>query len=232
MLDKLLESRAHRGRSATGVAASVCAHTALIAAAVYATAQARSAPTTNEVARQVYYVPSKELLTQPSSPARPATTPMPSHERPILRFFDVPTIDVTVPSLDMSNATTTPSDFGGSGIGPDPSDHSPGGGALAGQPLRADQVERQVEMRQGNAAPIYPPMLREAGVEGKVIATFVVNEQGWAEDSTVSFSSSDNPLFEEAVRLALKRMRFTPAEVGGRKVRQLVQMPFMFTLRK
>jgi len=27
-------------------------------------------------------------------------------------------------------------------------------------------------------------------------------------------------------------MRFVPAEIGGRKVRQLVQMPFVFTLNR
>jgi protein TonB len=34
------------------------------------------------------------------------------------------------------------------------------------------------------------------------------------------------------VRVALRRMRFIPAEVGGVKVRQLVQMPFVFTLSR
>ena len=40
MLETLLESRAHSQRSAGGAIASVAAHTAIIAAAVYATAQA------------------------------------------------------------------------------------------------------------------------------------------------------------------------------------------------
>jgi periplasmic protein TonB len=34
------------------------------------------------------------------------------------------------------------------------------------------------------------------------------------------------------VRTALRRMRFVPAQIGGKKVRQLVQMPFVFTLQK
>jgi protein TonB len=65
-----------------------------------------------------------------------------------------------------------------------------------------------------------------------VVAVFVVDESGRAEQSGVRFVRSDNRLFEEAVRAALREMRFAPAEVGGRKVRQLVQMPFVFTLRK
>jgi protein TonB len=65
-----------------------------------------------------------------------------------------------------------------------------------------------------------------------VIALFVVSEAGRVEPATVRFTLSDNPLFEDAVKSALERMRFVPAEVGGRKVRQLVQMPFVFTLTR
>jgi outer membrane biosynthesis protein TonB len=43
---------------------------------------------------------------------------------------------------------------------------------------------------------------------------------------------SDSPLFDEAVRSALGRMRFAPAEIAGRKVRQLVEMPFVFALSR
>jgi periplasmic protein TonB len=231
MLDKLLESRARRRRPVTGVVVSVCAHTALIAAAVYATAQARNAPAATDVTRPIYFVPSKDLVTQPSTRANPAADPTRSHERPILRFFDVPTMDVKVPSIDMSSATTNPNDFGASRLatkGPEGFASDVGNG----QVFRADQVERQVETKPGNRPPVYPRLLQETGTEGKVIATFVVNEGGFAEDSTVMFVASDNALFGDAVRAALKRMRFIPAEAGGRKVRQLVQMPFVFTLRK
>jgi periplasmic protein TonB len=65
-----------------------------------------------------------------------------------------------------------------------------------------------------------------------VLAMFVVNENGRVEDSTVKFVSSSNLLFQDAVRVALRRMRFIPAEIGGKPVRQLVQMPFVFTLQK
>jgi len=64
------------------------------------------------------------------------------------------------------------------------------------------------------------------------MAQFVVDESGRAEVDSVLFLRSDNRLFEEAVRSVLPRLRFTPAEIGGRKVRQLVQMPFVFTLNK
>ena len=44
--------------------------------------------------------------------------------------------------------------------------------------------------------------------------------------ATFKVLKSDNDLFSNAVKNALQRMRFLPAEVGGRKVKQLVQQPF------
>jgi protein TonB len=98
--------------------------------------------------------------------------------------------------------------------------------------LMADQVDRQVHLVDGSPAPRYPNALRVAGVEGQVVAVFVVNERGRAELGSLRFTSSDNALFEAAVRDALATLVFAPAEVGGRKVRQLVQMPFVFRLSR
>jgi len=39
-------------------------------------------------------------------------------------------------------------------------------------------------------------------------------------------------LFTNSVKQALSGMRFYPAEIGGRKVKQLVQQPFNFTLTR
>jgi len=43
---------------------------------------------------------------------------------------------------------------------------------------------------------------------------------------------TDNPLFEQSVRHALARMRFSPAEANSRKVRQLVQQLYTFALTR
>ena len=69
-------------------------------------------------------------------------------------------------------------------------------------------------------------------MEGEVVAVFVVDDQGRVEAGSISFLRSDNAQFEREVRATLREMRFIPAEVGGRKVRQLVQMPFVFKLSR
>ena len=47
---------------------------------------------------------------------------------------------------------------------------------------------------------------------------------------TFKVLKATNDLFANAVRSALPNMRFYPAEVGGKKVKQLVQQSFQFKL--
>ena len=61
---------------------------------------------------------------------------------------------------------------------------------------------------------------------------FIVDELGRPVHGSIRVVQSDNDLFADAVKVALGRLRFTPAEVGGKKVSQLVQMPFVFTLNR
>jgi protein TonB len=95
-----------------------------------------------------------------------------------------------------------------------------------------DQVDRQAALLSGTSALTYPEPLRRSRVGGQVVAIFIVETDGHVEADSVHFARSDNALFEEVVLTALQRMRFSPAEIGGRKVRQLVQMPFVFAIRK
>jgi TonB family protein len=93
------------------------------------------------------------------------------------------------------------------------------------------QVERPAIADTNNVPPTYPNDLRASKREGQVVAKFVVDTTGRADMSTFEVMKSDHPLFSEAVWKALPGYRFHPAELGGRKVKQLVQMPFNFTVR-
>jgi protein TonB len=72
--------------------------------------------------------------------------------------------------------------------------------------------------------------MRRDGIEGEVLAQFVVDTLGHAEMSTFTLLRSTAPEFTNAVRVTLPVINFSPAEVSHRKVRQLVQMPFEFCL--
>ena len=94
------------------------------------------------------------------------------------------------------------------------------------------QVEKPVVTAPNSQQPRYPEMLRSAGIGGQVLAEFVVGADGLVETGSFRVVQSDNEGFSEAVRSALPRMRFVPAEVGGVAVRQLVQQPFSFAIVK
>jgi protein TonB len=228
MLERLLESRVRRERSLTGTATSVVAHSALIGAAVFATARARpriEKPETPDV-RAIYFAP----LPAPHSVS---THPASAHPPPVHAWVFVdPVVKVNVPVIDVVPGLSAPvteprggSPFNGSAV-------RVAGGMPAGDTFTSEQVERQVSLEAGSQPPRYPESLRSAGIEGTLTARFVVNVNGRVDPDSVVFVRSGNSLFEAAVRSSLARMRFVPAEVGGRKVRQLVEMPFVFTLNK
>jgi len=90
------------------------------------------------------------------------------------------------------------------------------------------QVERPVRLRPEQPHPRYPESMRKSGIQGEVLAQFVVDTLGQADMSTFKVLRSTAIEFTNAVRGALPQMSFFPAELQNRKVRQLVQMPFNF----
>ena len=62
-----------------------------------------------------------------------------------------------------------------------------------------------------------------------MIVEFVVDIDGKADMGTFGAVLSTNNRFTDAVRQAVTAARFTPAWLGGRRVRQLVQLPFTFS---
>lgn len=93
------------------------------------------------------------------------------------------------------------------------------------------QVEHPATQIPGTGTPTYPSALQAAGVEGTVIAQFVVNTDGTVDPRTFKALESPHELFTASVRRALADMRFTPAEAGGHRVKQLVQQPFVFAVK-
>ncbi|HEY6829919.1 MAG TPA: M56 family metallopeptidase [Gemmatimonadaceae bacterium] len=94
------------------------------------------------------------------------------------------------------------------------------------------QVEKPGSPRPGNVAPRYPDELRDARIEGEVLVQFVLDTLGRPDMDTFKVLRSTHDLFTNTVKSSLPNMLFYPAEVGGRKVKQLIQMPFNFNLTK
>jgi TonB family protein len=95
----------------------------------------------------------------------------------------------------------------------------------------AEQVDSVARLDQSHPPDIdYPPSLRAAHIEGRVLAEFVVDTLGRVEPDRFGIVGSTDPLFSDAVRSAIRGASYTPAIRGGRRVRQLVRQPFEFRL--
>ena len=109
------------------------------------------------------------------------------------------------------------------GTGSTPSTGQPGGmGTLF--------PEEQAEVLSG-PLPIYPDLLRQAGVQGRVVLEAVVDTIGRVLAQSISVVSATNPGFVDPARQALQATLFRPATVGGKTVRMLVRIPYEFALR-
>lgn len=93
------------------------------------------------------------------------------------------------------------------------------------------QVESAAALKQGTMQPVYPATLKSAGIDGEVLAQFVVDAEGKVDLETFKALKSTHVLFTASIRDALEQAVFTPALVGGRPVKQLLQLPFMFSIK-
>src|SRR5436305_6048026 len=239
MFDNLIESKAKKQRRAGGVIFSAVLHVAVITAAVYGTLQAKDA-IEKPKAEKVEFVEMKKK-DEPPPPKDEPKPPPPDVvvKAPPPKGFQVLAAPIKIPDvlpdIDLSKKVTNEEDFTGKGVA--------GGiakGVVGGTPQPVSdnqtyfefQVEKQVSVTPDNPRPRYPDMLRSSNVEGEVLAQFVVDTTGRADMSQFKVLKSTHDLFTNAVRAALPQMKFYPAEVGGKKVKQLVQMPFQFNLSK
>lgn len=95
------------------------------------------------------------------------------------------------------------------------------------QTYLSTQVETPAKLKNARP-PQYPPRLRTSRVEGEVLVQFIVDERGRPQMDSFKVLRSSNAEFTEAVRRTVEAATFFPAEIGGQKVKQLVQLPFKF----
>ncbi len=111
------------------------------------------------------------------------------------------------------------------------------------------QLDEPVQQVTGSGRPTYPAAQKAAGIEGTILAQFIVGTDGAVEaesfkvlkgsitggDATVKTTTGterDVAAFEAAVRDAIASARYVPGKLHGTPVRQLVQQPFVFALAK
>lgn len=236
MFNQLLESKAKKEKMAGATVVTTILYAGVITLAVWATADAgiKKDKTSNQSVKFVEIKkepPKEEPKDKPPPPKEVVVKPPPPKGFQVLR---APVkIDVKIPEIDLSKSVTNEADFSGKGVKGGIASGVVGGTAIVtNQTYFEFQVEKPAQAASGNPSPRYPEVLKSSGVEGKVMAQFVVLETGRADMDTFKILSSDNDLFSSAVKNVLPQMRFLPAEIGGKKVRQLVQLPFEFKINR
>ena len=208
-------------RSASAVV-SVVAHALLIGAAVAATTRPASIEA-DWIENRVYYLPPPDR-----APSQAGS---------------VETIKYVELAPEGSGAG-----FGSGGLGTEaPHESSPSLGDLGRDTTNTNsaptlaggdsvftqlEVDSTVSRYPGSAAPAYPIEMLKQGVQGSVMTQYVVDTTGFADTTSLRVLQSTNEDFATAVRAALPYMRFFPAKVGSKKVRQLVEQQCSFKIEQ
>jgi TonB family protein len=198
---------------------SLTVHTGLIAAAVYGTLQSGPRDLTVKVDTTVVL-----LTPEPKVP-----DPQPVQIAEPLRGFQtvvVPTvIPNTVPPVDLVEHFD-PKDYTGVGVE---------GGRADGVRPRDEVVYSEAVVEERPAllsapAPFYPPILRQAGIQGRVVLAAIVDTLGRAEPGSIKIVASANPAFDTPTVTWILGAQFRPARVHGQAVRVHITMPVDYAL--
>jgi len=226
MFNTLIASKPVTKRTFGGAIISMLLHAAVLFVAVVVTLHAGQKVKEIVKAEEVKFAETKKPpppeATKP--PDMPAAPPPPKGFQVLQAPVNIPD---KIPDVDLSKATTDEADFSGKGVQGGTS-KGVEGGTPTDQPLFEFQVEKPVLPRDGNPNPKYPSILETSRVEGDVTVQFVVDTLGKAEMNTFKIIKASNELFAQEIRRVLPFWRFYPAEAGGHKVKQYVQLPIRF----
>ena len=72
---------------------------------------------------------------------------------------------------------------------------------------------------------LYPRMLQDAGIGGRVVLEFVIEADGTVDKNSVKVVESSHEQFGDVSTQVVERFRFRPGIYQNREVRVLVRMP-------
>jgi protein TonB len=217
-------------RAAPGSMLSLAIHGLLLGGAIVATTKP------NDVARPIDTDTIPIVLPQPVAPARgPVAPALPVLDRPPVgsrTVIPVVRIPTGIPPVDPA-APWNPADWTGRGRENGVARGGPGGtGPL---PVSLERVYVQAVVDEPplllSGPPLrYPPLLRDAGIEGEVVVEVVIGVDGRPEVGTLRVIRSSNHAFEKAARAALGEFVYRPGRMGGEAVRVLIRQPVRFEI--
>jgi periplasmic protein TonB len=226
----LLESEKHAGKAAAGSAASIALHVVVLVFAIAVTSHAGAGSKRNDA---VYiplpqWRPEVRMVTQPvakhisnATPNIPAIAVAVPTVIPTI--MPAPTISTDIPTSIGTASTALP----GSPTGRD----TAAAVSRGDSPFAVEEVDVAAAAVSGQRGPAYPDALRMMGVEGRVIARFIIGRTGRVESDPTIVSATDDE-FANSVKRYLATARYRPASKKGEPVRQLAEQEFDFKVRR
>jgi protein TonB len=199
---------------------SLVGHTVLVILAVVATLTAGPSSDDSHLDTTMVFLNQEEKKPEEQPPV--LDIPQLKGFQTVVAPTDIPT---NIPPINLQEHFD-PKDYSGTGVE---------GGIGSGIVPSSDGVylESVVEERPdllSGPQPQYPDLLRQAGIQGRVIVQAIIDTTGRAEPASVKVIQSPNPGFDLAAKTAVLKALFRPARVHGRAVRVLVNIPYDFKL--
>jgi len=222
VFETLIESKRKRDRKkyfGVGVV-SLVVHTAIIAGAVIATLNAGQSDTKVRVDTAMVYLQEQQQKPPEQQPVQ-LDVPLNVFQN-VVATTEIPT---NIPPVNLQEKFD-PKDYSGSGVE---------GGTANGMVPTGNEVfmEAIVEEKPSVLSapqPPYPELLRQAGIQGRVLIQAVIDTTGRAEPNSIKIIQSPNPGFDQPSRTWIQHALFRPARVHGRAVRVLVQVPLDYRI--
>ncbi len=224
MFETLIES-GHKGSRKGPIEAgvvSVIVHSAIVAGAILATIEVGQAAQSVRVDTALVYV-TQPQHEEPKPPEAPQLTVQAFKGfQTVVAPVEIPT---NIPAVNLQEKFN-PADYTGVGVE---------GGVATGIAVQPGQVflESVVEVKPAllvSTAPVYPELLRQAGIQGRVIIQAIVDTSGRAEPNSIKIVRTPNPAFNKSAQEWILSALFRPARVRGQAVRVLVEVPIDYTI--
>ncbi len=211
-------------RSWSSRAVSAALHAALIGLALALTARGPSPAAPPLAAVPIYLpgpAPAPAVPPAPATPLPPAPVPIPVLQLPST---------LPPPALPVPPAVSADP-----GLPPAPGMVITPPGATVGLPPAAP-----IEARAADVPPVlvdhpalrYPEVLRQAGIEARILVEAVLDSAGLVEPGSLRIVSGGHALFEAEARAVVRASRYRAGRYGGRAVRVRVLVPVTFALRR
>lgn len=234
MFDNLVESKPKKtgkgGIFGSGFTSAVF-HGALVVALVTVTSKVQEVVTQQTVDTLEFFIEEQEQEDEPE----PETPQLAALDVPVALGFqnldapiDIPT---EIPPVDL-NQRFNPSDYSGVGVEGGISTGIVGGQTVDLNQVFVEAVVDEPPLRLSGPQLVYPPLLRDAGIQGHVTFEFIVGEDGHPEDGSFRVVESTNRAFERPARDVIMGSVYRPGRIRGQPVRVLVRQTVNFTLTR